>query len=322
MKRVAFALYMLVGASLVISGFATREKGLKEDNREVLERINDEYTELGNMGFDGFNPLNYKVAFSNGEKDVVTQCSTNNNGYDGKLAYNISERPAVYEGVVGSVYQNGDEYEVVVPEYDTWITLSAISNQTLSAAIWHESFHAYQNTRYSIMENVTYTVLPETELAQRVDGDSELKRLFIKELETLAGVYDGSEETSNEKSEEIKENTSDIRKIALEYLDIKKERDGRLDDEEINSENFYAMMEGSAYYVESRVASYENGEESYRKNYLDTASKYSEGNAKYYRLGMLECMLLDNLDPEWKTSYNFDRPLSVLIEEKVCNIQF
>ena len=59
----------------------------------------------------------------------------------------------------------------------------------------------------------------------------------------------------------------------------------------------------------------EEGEDSYKKNYLDNSCNYTEGNAKYYRQGMLMCMLLDKLDPYWKDSYGFDIPLSMLIEQ-------
>nr|MCR5102965.1 hypothetical protein [Eubacterium sp.] len=95
------------------------------------------------------------------------------------------------------------------------------------------------------------------------------------------------------------------------------ERDAVLTDEENRAEALYEMMEGSAYYVESKAVSYENGEAVYRKNYLDTASEYADGNAKYYHHGMLECMLLDQLNPEWKTSYSFDRTLDEVIAEYV-----
>lgn len=317
MKKTGLALYMIVGVSFVISGFVTNETGLKEENINVLERVSEEYQELGDMGFEGYCPLDYKVAFSNGEKDVVVNCASKNSGYDGRLSYKTSQRPAVYEGLAASIYQNGDEYEVVVPEYDTWSTLETLNNQTLSAVIWHEGFHAYQNTKHKLLENLSYEVLPETELSQKIDADAQLKTLFTKELEILSGVTGYTEETLDKKDTEITENTSDIRKIALEYLDVRKTRDELLDDKMKASESFYDMMEGTAYYVESKVACYENGEESYRKNYLDNASEYAEGGAKYYRRGMLECMLLDKLDPEWKASYGFDRALSDVIEELV-----
>ncbi len=77
------------------------------------------------------------------------------------------------------------------------------------------------------------------------------------------------------------------------------------------------MLEGTAYYVEAQAVRSEMGEETYIKNYLDTASKYVDGNAKYYRLGMLECMLLDKLDENWKNSYSFDRPLIEVIEDYI-----
>ena len=56
-----------------------------------------------------------------------------------------------------------------------------------------------------------------------------------------------------------------------------------------------------------------------KKNYLDNASEYANGNSKYYHHGMLECMLLDELDPEWKDSYTFDRSLDEVIAEYVTN---
>ena len=132
-KKVGYGVYMLLGAGLIFTGFATTEKGLKENNRTELDRVAADYEELGDMGFKGFCPVDYKVAFSNGEKDVVVDY----NGGD----YKVAERKAVYEGLVGSIYQNGEEYEVVVPEYDTWITLQAGSGEQLSAVIWHESLH-------------------------------------------------------------------------------------------------------------------------------------------------------------------------------------
>ena len=297
MKKLGYALYMLVGAGLVLSGFATTEKGFKENNRTELDRVASDYEELGDMGFKGFCPLDYKVAFSNGEKAVVVDY----NGGD----YKVSERKAVYEGLVGSIYQNGEEFEVVVPEYDTWITLQACSGEQLSAVIWHESFHAYQNSSCKIEDMVEGEILTETELAERIDNNPEKKDLYQKEMDILG-------ELTKE------ENSCDAKEIAIKYITVAEERNGLLTDEENRSEELYEMTERSAYYVESKAVNYENGEAVYRKNYLNTASKCSEGNSKYYRHGMLECMLLDELDPEWKDSYSFDRTLDEVIAEYVA----
>ena len=77
------------------------------------------------------------------------------------------------------------------------------------------------------------------------------------------------------------------------------------------------MIEGTAYYVEAGAVRYENGDEIYKKNYIKNAPEYVDGNAKYYHLGMLECMLLDELNPEWKNEYSFDKALSDVISENV-----
>lgn len=298
MKKLGYAIYGLIGAGLVLAGFATTEKGLKENNRTELDRVVEDYKELGDMGFRGFCPMDYKVAFSNGEKDVVVDYS------DGD--YKVTEREAVYGGLVGSIYKNGSEYEVVVPEYDTWITIqNAGGGEQLSTVIWHESFHAYQNSFCKIEDMVEGEILTETELAERIDNNPEKKDLYQKEMDILG-------ELTKE------ENSCDAKEIAIKYITVAEERNGLLTDEENRSEELYEMMEGSAYYVESKAVNYENGEAVYRKNYLNTASKCSEGNSKYYRHGMLECMLLDELDPEWKDSYSFDRTLDEVIAEYVA----
>jgi hypothetical protein len=294
MKKIGYVLYMLAGAGLILSGFATTEKGLKEDNRREYDRVVEDYREIGNMGFEGFCPMDYKTAFSNGEKDYVLQY---NNG-----DYKVEEREAVYDGLVGSVYQNGEEFEVVVPEYDTWISLG--STEQLSAVIWHESFHAYQNTQFNAMEKNADGVMGETELAEMIDGDAEKRKMYEKELEILSGIAD-------------EEGTCDAEEIALEYLKAASERDAKLSYEENQSENFYEMLEGSAYYIEANAVRYENGEEAFRANYAENTD-YAEGNAKYYRHGMLQCMLLDELDPEWKTGYSFDKTFDEVIAEYVA----
>lgn len=297
MKKLGLVVYLMAGAALVVSGFATAERGLKSNNKMQLEKVAKDYEELGNMGFEGYCPLDYKIAFSDGEKEIVVDYN------DGD--YKTSEREAVYGGLVGSIYQNGDEFEVVVPEYDTWTSISAVSGQQLSYVIWHESFHAYQNTYFNVLENAGGG-LSETELAAQIDTDPELKRSFTRKLEKLYEAINA-------------ENTGDIRRIAIEYIDIVRERDAMLSESQKKSEVFYEMVEGSAYYVEAGVALCENGREAYEKEYLETAGTYADGNAKYYRLGMLECMLLDKLDPDWKTSYSFDRALEEVIAEYVNN---
>ena len=293
-KKIGYAVYGLIGAGLIVSGFTTTERGLKEDNRKEYDRVVEDYAELGDMGFDGFRPMDYKVAFSNGEKDFVIDYN------DGD--YEVSERKAVYEGLVGSIYQNGNEFEVVVPEYDTWIATG--SSSQLSSVIWHESFHAFQNTKYHVLENASENGLSETELAERIDSDAEKKNMYEKELEILSQITD-------------EEKNCDAETIALEYINVASDRDKILSDEEKVSEDFYEMVEGSAYYVEASVVRYENGEAAYQDKYINEAGNYIDGNSKYYHHGMMQCMLLDELDPQWKASYNFDKPLDEVIASYV-----
>ena len=293
-KKIGYAVYGLIGAGLILTGFTTTERGLKGDDRKEYDRVVEDYSELGDMGFDGFRPMDYKVAFSNGEKDFVIDYN------DGD--YEVSERKAVYEGLVGSIYQNGNEFEVVVPEYDTWIATG--SSSQLSSVIWHESFHAFQNTKYHVLENASENGLSETELAERIDSDAEKKNMYEKELEILSQITD-------------EEKNCDAETIALEYINVASDRDKILSEEEKVSEDFYEMVEGSAYYVEASVVRYENGEAAYQDKYINEAGNYIDGNSKYYHHGMMQCMLLDELDPQWKASYIFDKPLDEVIASYV-----
>ena len=293
-KKIGYAVYGLIGAGLILTGFTTTERGLKGDDRKEYDRVVEDYSELGDMGFDGFRPMDYKVAFSNGEKDFVIDYN------DGD--YEVSERKAVYEGLVGSIYQNGNEFEVVVPEYDTWSATG--SSSQLSSVIWHESFHAFQNTKYHVLENASENGLSETELAERIDSDAEKKNMYEKELEILSQITD-------------EEKNCDAETIALEYINVASDRDKILSDEEKVSEDFYEMVEGSAYYVEASVVRYENGEAAYQDKYINEAGNYIDGNSKYYHHGMMQCMLLDELDPQWKASYIFDKPLDEVIASYV-----
>ena len=53
------------------------------------------------------------------------------------------------------------------------------------------------------------------------------------------------------------------------------------------------------------------------KQHINEAGNYIDGNSKYYHHGMMQCMLLDELDPQWKASYNFDKPLDEVIASYV-----
>ena len=128
--------------------------------------------------------------------------------------------------------------------------------------------------------------------------------MYEKELEILSQITD-------------EEKNCDAETIALEYINVATDRDKILSDEEKVSEDFYEMVEGSAYYVEASVVRYENGEAAYQDKYINEAGNYIDGNSKYYHHGMMQCMLLDELDPQWKASYNFDKPLDEVIASYV-----
>ena len=76
------------------------------------------------------------------------------------------------------------------------------------------------------------------------------------------------------------------------------------------------MTEGSARYVESLICQMQDVQ-NFQTQYMDSILGYMNGSEKYYVLGMAQCFLLDQLDENWKTNYDFSRPMIELIYEKL-----
>ena len=48
---------------------------------------------------------------------------------------------------------------------------------------------------------------------------------------------------------------------------------------------------------------------------------YQNGSGKYYEMGMLKCMILDQIAPDWKESFCVTTDLDVLLAETLERIQ-
>ena len=56
------------------------------------------------------------------------------------------------------------------------------------------------------------------------------------------------------------------------------------------------------------------GEEKWAKTYR-IPFEYKNGSGKYYEIGMIKCMLLDQLNPKWKNEFGLDKGFDVLLSE-------
>ena len=74
------------------------------------------------------------------------------------------------------------------------------------------------------------------------------------------------------------------------------------------------MVEGTAQYVESMAYRALRDTGAWETEYL-TEKELSGGSGKYYTLGMLKCLLLDTLAPEWKNGFSLPCDLSEYLAE-------
>ena len=51
--------------------------------------------------------------------------------------------------------------------------------------------------------------------------------------------------------------------------------------------------------------------------FCDGQKDYVTGNGKYYKRGMAQALLLDKLDADWKSDYDFSVPMIELIYENL-----
>lgn len=78
-----------------------------------------------------------------------------------------------------------------------------------------------------------------------------------------------------------------------------------------------AIVEGTAYYVESTAYRMVHTEEEYNAYYIDAMDEYTKGSHKYYNMGMAKCRILDKLSEEWKENYDFSASLTDLLYQQM-----
>jgi len=65
--------------------------------------------------------------------------------------------------------------------------------------------------------------------------------------------------------------------------------------------------------VESKLYLEIAGESEYNRKYLAGGGAYQNGADKYYRSGLLKCLLLDEIAPGWRQAFDCSRTLDDLL---------
>ena len=296
-----------IGIGLLTGTLLTAHSGLSEDDKSCYESAVSMQKQVDMIGFPGFLLTDYPVTFCDGKYDYVLV--QNGAGYD------VSKRSPVIETIAATAYEVDGHYEVIAPTKALMGNLFTFSGggydeKTQVSVIWHEAFHCWQMTNFG--DNISALIgthsfedenYGESLIVEVCDKNEEAVNLFTQQLLLL------DDAVSTEDIDKIYEDITQYKKLETQRNDL-------LDEAVQGLENYYAITEGSACYVESLICRMQD-EQRFQTQYLDSISVYQNGAGKYYVLGMVQCMLLDRLDEGWKSDYDFSIPLTELIYEKL-----
>lgn len=312
MKKIKI-LIPLLGAVLLSSFIFTGSYGLSKRNLNIYNNAIKMQGEVNKLGFNDFKIKEYPVTFFNGENDYML--------YNG----NIKKRKPVVNTFVGTAYLVDNRYEVLIPtveKFSKMLSVFSSAGNIISkdfgkgkeyddtnhiATIWHEAFHAYQMTNYkknidSIANKEDLLKLKPLEdyIVSEVDNNSEVVKILKDELMLLKKAVNSK-------------NDNDMKKYILKYKERSEQRKRLLSNDIRELENYYEVVEGTAFYVESNIFKMLSSEKEYFDYYIENIDKYSRGSGKYYKVGMVKCMLLNRLDSNWKEKLDFSEGLDKLL---------
>lgn len=301
MKKLAIP---LTGAVLAAGTIATGSYGPSGEDLAIYEAAVAMEDRAPDIGFDNFFLTDYPVAVYDGDRDYVLTRET-----DG---YRVKKRKALYRAVVATAWPVDGHYEVLVPSVDKLASvLELVSMGTAEygreeyiATLWHEAFHCYQLTYFADKVEALYP--PQSDegiIVAEADSRQTAVSLFKQQARLL-------EEAAKADDVDI------IRECIVKYKKLDEERKELLPENVTALEDYYIAIEGTACYVEARI--YQMlAPERFEEGYMDLVSEYVDGSAKYYRIGMAQCMILDKLDPGWKRGFDFSEPVMRLVYDRL-----
>jgi len=307
---------ILLGVLLLALYVITGVYGLSQEDKSLYKKALLMQSVADNVGFNDFSLEDYPVAFFDGTNEYVIT-----------LNGDVEKREPVLGVLVATTSSVNGHMEVFVPTYKTFTTLigtikvvdyassgnttTELSEQAIFiSTIWHEAFHAWQITNYannidsirtSHPNNLYSETIDETTIAKEIDGNPQVRAIYEKELELLQKAV-------------FENDTEELKNIVKELVILENERSNLVSTALLNEETILELMEGSAYYLESKIYLDICGEEAYTAYYLNNISSYENGNTKYYKIGMVKCLILDKLDPSWKNDFKMDSSFTERLE--------
>lgn len=319
-------IYAAMGIILAAGSIATAKYGLSEVNRSIYQDALSLDEKMQEFGFEDFSLKTMKVRFYDGDHDYVVQT-------DAEGSMTIKKEKAILDVFAGTTVEADGQWQVLIPAYEQFSGLfdalealgsyeqgmqegnfafseSDYSESSHAASIWHEAFHAWQAENWTedvekLMEQAEAGSgdaggnTREEIIVNEVDSDKELSGLFTEEMQLLMKAY------QTEQTEEKKE-------LVEKALEIAERRKEKLTPAAKAMEYFLENYEGSARYVESMAYRELEGDSAWQEIYL-SEFRYENGSGKYYDMGMLKCVLLDQLAEGWQKEFSDGAGLDELL---------
>lgn len=319
-------IYAAIGIILAAGSIVTAKYGLSEVNRSIYQDALSLDEKMQEFGFEDFSLKTMKVRFYDGDHDYVVQT-------DAEGSMTIKKEKAILDVFAGTTVEADGQWQVLIPAYEQFSGLfdalgalgsyeqgmqegsfafseSDYSESSHAASIWHEAFHAWQAENWTedvekLMEQAEAGSgdaggnTREEIIVNEVDSDKELSGLFTEEMQLLMKAY------QTEQVEEKKE-------LVEKALEIAERRKEKLTPAAKAMEYFLENYEGSARYVESMAYRELEGDSAWQEIYL-SEFRYENGSGKYYDMGMLKCVLLDQLAEGWQKEFSDGAGLDELL---------
>lgn len=309
-----YVIYIAVGVVLLILTIVTGQKGLSQTDKDIYAKAMELDETVNGMGFGDFVITDYKVRFFNGNADYVVSGDE------------VKKEKAVIETFVGTTVEVDGQYQVLLPVYDRFSAMfsmlaqagslaegdisfeeEAYSTNAHIATLWHEAFHTWQFTKsgaqieaLAIEAGIDADTRYEEVVLEEADANETLKTMFEQEMDLLWQTI----------------NAEDAQKADLikEVLVLQAQRQEVLSTKAAFIERYYQTVEGSAKYVEAAAYKELEGTQAWEETYM-RPFVYTNGSGKYYDMGMLKCMILDQVAPDWKESFDATVSLNDLLQQ-------
>lgn len=322
--RIWKIMYVATGILLAAGSVATAGHGLSSVNKDIYQSALALDGEMQKLGFDGFTLRDRKVRFYDGDCDYVVETDADNRMV-------VTKETAQLDVFAGTTLEVDGQWQVLLPTYEQFsgmfgalgtlgsyqqgmqegafdFTKSGYDDYMHAATIWHEAFHAWQAENWH--EGMTTLAAQTqgedenpTDIIREADASEELRTLFAEEMAQLMNAYNA-------------QNSAEKKEWAAKALETANLRSEKLSDEAAAMEYYLENYEGSARYVECMAYREMAGSDAWRKIYLKDF-QYANGSEKYYHMGMLKCVLLDQLANNWQQMFSDKTGLDELLSNQV-----